>query len=131
MIEVRIPHEMVNLPYTLRLDGVAEEMYDQLLNEDIKADLIDGDLIMHSPASLQHESISSFLGGLMSFYAGAKNLGIAIGSGNAVFQLSTGRKVCPDAFFISRERVPAPLPKQFQGAPDLAIEVLSSSNRDY
>ena len=40
-------------------------------------------------------------------------------------------KCAPDVFFIRRERVPAPLPKEFAGVPDLVIDALSPSDRRY
>lgn len=85
---------------------------------------------MRSPASLQHEDAGNFLGGLMRFYAKAKSLGLMIASGNGIVHLSAGRKLAPDGFFIRTERVPSPQPKQYDGAPDLVLEVLSPSNRN-
>ncbi len=128
MFEVRLGTGTIDLPYSVRLYGVTEEMYDELLDEDTKADLLDGVLIMHSPASLQHENLGSFVLGLMRFYASKKSLGLVIASGNGVVRLGRGRKISPDGFFIRKARVPNPLLKQLGGAPDLALEVLSPSN---
>lgn len=130
MLEMKIGVKTVDLPYSVRLYGVAEDLFDELTDEDTKAELIDGVMIMHSPASLQHEDTGNFLGGLMRFYAKAKSLGLMIASGNGIVHLSTGRKLAPDGFFIRTERVPSPLPKQFDGVPDLVLEVLSPSNRN-
>lgn len=131
MVELKIRgFDTVNLPYTVRLYGVTEEMFDEITDEDTKAELIDGVMIVHSPASLHHEIVGGFLGGLMAFYADAKELGTVVASGNGVVHLATCRKFAPDAFFIRQDRVPSPLPKQFEGAPDLVVEVLSPSNRD-
>jgi Uma2 family endonuclease len=87
-------------------------------------------MIVHSPAFLEHENIASFLGGLMRLYAEERSLGLVIASGNAITRLARSRKVAPDVFFIAKPRVPTPLPKQFDGAPDLAVEILSASNRE-
>ncbi|MGH9320846.1 MAG: Uma2 family endonuclease, partial [Vicinamibacteria bacterium] len=130
MVELKIEgFKTAELPYTLRIYGVTEKMFDEMVDEDTKAELIDGVMIVHSPASLEHEDIGSFLGGLMKFYAGARNLGLVIGSGNGVVRLAAGRRLAPDGFFIAKERVPQPLPKEFSGAPDLVVEVLSPSTR--
>jgi Uma2 family endonuclease len=129
MVEVKVGLKTIDLPYTIRVYGVTEEMFDELIDEDTKAELIDGVMIVHSPASLRHEDIASFLGGLMSFYADARALGKVIGSGNGVVHLAICRKFAPDIFFIPRERVPPSLPIEFEGAPDLVVEVLSPSNR--
>ena len=65
----------------------------------------------------------------MSFYADAQALGNVIASGHGVIRVASGRKFAPDVFFIRQERIPSPLPKAFEGAPDLVVEVLSPSNR--
>jgi Uma2 family endonuclease len=48
-----------------------------------------------------------------------------------LIHLAPGRKCAPDVFFIRQERMPMPLPKEFEGVPDLVVEVLSPSNRRY
>lgn len=128
MIEIKRGIETVNLPYTIRFYGVTEEMFDDLVDEDTKAELIDGVMIVHSPASIEHDDISGFLRSLMSFYADAKGLGKVLGPDSLV-HLRAGRTCAPDVFFIRQARVPMPLPRAFEGAPDLVIEVLSASNR--
>jgi len=134
MIEVEEGVKILNLntiglPYTIRLYGVTDEMFDEVVDEDLKAELIDGVLIMHSPASMWHEDIASFLGSLMRLFVDAKGLGKFIARGHAIIRLATGRRLSPDGFFIRQARVPSPLPKEFEGAPDLVVEVLSPSNR--
>jgi Uma2 family endonuclease len=129
MVEVQVGFKTIDLPYTIWVYGATEEMFDELTDEDTKAELIDGVMIVHSPASLRHEHISGFLGGLMSFYADVKGHGMVIASGNGVVHLATCRKLSPDVFFIRQARVPMTLPKEFEGPPDLVVEVLSPSTR--
>jgi Uma2 family endonuclease len=129
MIEVKKGLETIDLPYTVRLYGVTETMFDELADEDTKAELIDGVMIVHSPASIEHDDISGFLRALMSFYADAKGLGKVLGPDSLV-RLAASRKCAPDVFFVRQAQVPTPLPKEFAGAPDLVVEVLSPSNRD-
>ena len=129
MIEVKKGLETIDLPYTIRLYGVTEDMFDELADEDTKAELIDGVMIVHSPASIEHDDLSGFIRALMSFYVDARSLGKVLGPDSLV-HLMTGRKCAPDVFFVSQERVTIPLPKAFQGAPELVVEVLSPSNRE-
>ena len=129
MIEVKKGLQTVHLPYTIRLYGVDEALFDELVDEDTKAELIDGVMIVHSPASMEHDEISGFLRALMSFYADDKGLGKVLGPDSLV-RLGAGRRCAPDVFFVHQRRVPSPLPREFDGAPDLLIEVLSPSNRD-
>lgn len=120
----------VDLPYTLRLYGVTEERFDELVNEDVKAELLDGVMTVHSPASTLHDDISGFIRSLMRFYVESKKLGKVWGP-DALVHLATCRRFGPDLFFIEKRRVPHPRPQQFEGSPDLALEVLSPSNRGY
>jgi len=130
MIEITCGLKTIDLPYMIQVYDVTEEMFDELVDEDTKAELIDGVMIVHSPASMEHDNIGGFVRGLMSFYGDAKGLGVVLGP-DALIHLAPGRKCAPDVFFIRQERVPMPLPKEFEGVPDLVVEVLSPSNRRY
>jgi hypothetical protein len=56
MIEVTCGVKTIDLPYMLQVYGVTEEMFDELVDEDTKAELIDGVMIVHSPASMEHDN---------------------------------------------------------------------------
>jgi Uma2 family endonuclease len=130
MVELKFGPHTVDLPYTVRIPDVTEEMFDELVDEDTKAELIDGVMIVHSPASPRHNKIGGFLRTLMSCYAEEKGLGEVFGPDDLI-HLATCRKFAPDAFFLDADDVPDPLPaKQFEGTPGLIAEVLSPSNRD-
>ncbi|MBY0523298.1 MAG: Uma2 family endonuclease [Gemmataceae bacterium] len=131
MVEVKLHPRMVDLPYMLHFPGISEQQFAELTDEDTKAELFDGFMIVHSPATLRHDNIVTFLGGLMSFYANAKDLGEVLAASNAIAHLASGRKFAADAFFLRDDRVPVPMPKEFKGAPDLVLEVLSPTTRDY
>jgi Uma2 family endonuclease len=129
MVEVRLGPRTVDLPFTVRIPGVTEQMFDDLVDEDTKAELLDGVMIVHSPASPRHNRIAGFLRRLMSGYAEEKDLGEVFGPDDLI-HLAMCRRFAPDAFFLDQDRVPEPLPEdQFEGAPDLVIEVLSPSTR--
>jgi Uma2 family endonuclease len=130
MIEVKCGVKTIDLPFMVQVYDVTEELFDELVDEDTKAELIDGVMIVHSPASMEHDNIGGFLRGIMSFYSDAKGLGLVLGP-DALIHLAPGRKCAHDVFFIRREREPSPLPKEFEGVPDLVVEVLSPSNRRY
>ena len=57
----------------IQVYDVTEEMFDELVDEDTKAELIDGVMIVHSPASMEHDDIGGFMRGLMSFYSEARS----------------------------------------------------------
>jgi Uma2 family endonuclease len=129
MVSLSFGPRTVDLPYTVRILDVTEEQFDELVDEDTKAELLDGVMIVHSPASPRHNRIAHFLRHLLTLFAEEHDLGQVFGPDDLV-RLAKGRKVAPDAFFLRQGRVPSPLPpKEFDLAPDLVIEVLSPSNR--
>src|ERR671930_2007900 len=107
MIEVKSDLKTMDLPYLIQFYGVTEQMFDELVDEDTKAELIDGVMIVHSPASIEHDDSSGFLRGLMSFFAEARSIGKVLGP-DSLIHLAPGRKCAPDVFFIRHERVPMP-----------------------
>jgi Uma2 family endonuclease len=120
----------IDLPHTIRISPVTEEMFDEMVDEDTKAELIDGVMIVHSPASPRHDAIAGFLRFLMLGYVAAKGVGQVFGP-DSLIRPAAGRRFGPDLFFLEQRRVPEPLPDDlFEGAPDLVLEVLSPSNRD-
>lgn len=130
MIDIPTKIRSVDLPYSLVFYEVSEEMFDELVDEDTKAELIDGVMVVHSPASMRHDNVAGFLRSLMRDYAEEKNLGLVLGPDSLV-RLRAIRKYGPDIFFLASERVPTPLPKQWHGAPEMVVEILSSSNRNF
>jgi Uma2 family endonuclease len=130
MVEVKFGLRTVDVPYMLRLYGITDEMFDEMVDEDTKAELIDGVMIVHSPASLPHDDLAGFLRTLMRCYARDKGLGTVLGP-DGLARIKKSRRVGADIFFLAKNRVPRPLPKEYKGVPDLFVEVLSPSNRDY
>jgi Uma2 family endonuclease len=129
MIELPTKLRSADLPCSVRFYGVTEEMFDELVDEDTRAELLDGVMIVHSPASPRHNQIARFLLTLLGCYVEEKGLGAVFGPEDLI-HLATCRKVAPDGFVLLGEHVPNPLPEhEFDGAPDLVIEVLSASNR--
>jgi len=57
-----------------RYDATPED-YEQLMDEDLKCEYVDGDLIVHSPASLEHEALTLFVGSLLREFANTRRLG--------------------------------------------------------
>lgn len=130
MNELKLGLRTADLDHPLRIYPVSEEMFDELVNEDVKAELIDGVMIVHSPASPRHDDVSGFLRSVMRFYVAARKLGKVLGP-DSLFRPGEGRRFGPDLFFLDKRRVPRPLPRNhFEIIPDLVLEVLSPFNRD-
>jgi len=93
-------------------------------------ELVDGDLIDMGNSGMEHGNIGMFLGGVIEIYVRSHKLGVTCDSSTA-FTMKSGNKRSPDVSFVARERLQGlkRLPKGFfQGAPDLAVEVISPNN---
>lgn len=107
----------------------AEELL-HMPDDGYRHELIKGELLTMSPANHQHGRITMSLSGLLFNYVKKRNLG-------DLFAADTGFKLerdpdtvlAPDISFIARERATPPTPFFLVGAPDLAVEVLSPSDR--
>ena len=120
-------HSGPDLPYTLLLHGVSEELFDEFADAETRAELIDGVMFVRSPASLEHDDVAGFLRALLRCLASARSAGDVLGPDSLV-RLRPGRSVAPDIFFLRAGRLPVPRPRLFDGTPDWVIEVLSPSN---
>ncbi|MGI8919598.1 MAG: Uma2 family endonuclease [Pyrinomonadaceae bacterium] len=93
-------------------------------------ELVKGELLTMSPAGEQHGAVSLNLALELGMYVKANKLGI-------VYAAETGFKLesnpdtvlAPDVAFIARERVGQISKKYREGAPDLAVEVISPGER--
>jgi Uma2 family endonuclease len=91
-------------------------------------ELIKGELITMSPSGSEHGAVIVNLTVLLGQYIKANKLGIAFGAESGYRLESNPDTVrAPDFSFIVKERIPASgVPKSYwEGAPDLAVEVLS------
>ena len=92
-----------------------------------RCELIYGELVMMSPAGLEHGVVAMRFGRFLSAYVEDHHLGICPAA-------ETGYKIesnpdlvrAADASFIRKERLTGPITRgYFEGVPDLAIEVVS------
>jgi Uma2 family endonuclease len=120
--------------YALTRVEVAERMtsveFLRYAPEDKKAELIDGVLIVHSPASDIHERLLLFLLRLLAEFVECRNLGQVRGSRTPVV-LAEEQAFEPDILFVSRERLDILQQKGVLGAPDFVVEILSASTAAY
>jgi len=126
---VRETETTLNVPVLLR-DRMTEEEFFHLCGEDTKANLIDGVMIVESPASYTHERVFRFLLTLLMVYVRRRNLGQVLGSRTAT-RLEAGHIYEPDLLFVRRERESIIGENQVNGAPDLVVEILSASTYQY
>jgi Uma2 family endonuclease len=93
-----------------------------------KADLIDGEIIMASPARFKHEDFVDFLKFLFRRYVKIKGFGRVSGS-RVAMKLSDHNAPEPDIMFIKKERFHLLGETEIFGPADLVIEVVSPGSR--
>lgn len=104
-----------------------QEFYD-LIHEDIKAEFINGEIVMHSPVMNIHSKISIRLSSLLHNYVHSNGLG-QVGVEKVMINL-TRNDYEPDIVFFSTEKA-----KEFEDEqllfppPDLIVEILSDSTK--
>jgi Uma2 family endonuclease len=98
-------------------------------NEDKWFELIRGVMHQKMPASEYHNRIDSRVNGRINVFVDTHDLGLAYGDGQS-YVLASGDEFIPDGSFVSKARLPDPIPARYPFAPDLALEVISPSNND-
>lgn len=104
-----------------------EKFYD-IVEENVKANLLDGKIIRDSPAIPQHGETCMWFSTVLTFYVQKFNLG-KINGGTTTVRLSTYQGPEPDIFFVRKSRLRIIGEKYLKGPPDLCIEVISKSSR--
>ena len=102
-----------------------ERFYDET-DEDQKAEFINGEVVVHSPVELRHNTITKRVLRLLDLYVETHDLGI-VGYEKLLVVL-TRNDYEPDVCFFGAEKAAGFTPDQAKfPAPDLAVEVLSPS----
>ncbi len=108
----------------------AEELF--ALGENRPGELVRGELREMAPPGAEHGAVAARLGWRLARYVEENDLGVVL-IGDAGFQLASDPDTVrgPDIAFIRRDRIPATgLPRGYwPGAPDLAVEIVSPSDR--
>lgn len=108
-------------------DELAERPDDGKLYE-----LVRGELIEVSPASIWSSYVAANLIAVIGEYVKQRKLGLVTGAdGGLWIERAPDTVRAPDVAFVRRDRLPKPFPRRsfFPGAPDLAAEVLSPTDR--
>jgi len=115
--------------YIIFRPDTSEEVFWEYANEDANCELIDGMLVIHSPASVEHEDIFRYLITILGFYLEETQTGKVYGS-RFVMRLSPRWNPEPNLFVITPEKYSRIKENYFKGPADIVIEILSKATRD-
>jgi Uma2 family endonuclease len=98
---------------------------------DKRTELVRGQLIVREPAGFRHGVVAGRLYSAIERHVFDGRLGVVVAAETGFTLFRNPDTVrAPDVGYVSRARVPHPLPKGFaEMAPDLAVEVLSPDDR--
>ena len=113
----------------LEREMLTAEDYLEWLEPGRGADLIDGELCMHSPVSIRHARLLNFPDRLLGAYVDRHRLGELFREEVAV-RLSARNAFQPDLAFYRAARSGLIRDNHVEGAPDLVVEALSPRTAD-
>jgi Uma2 family endonuclease len=99
--------------------------------EELRAEWVDGEVILMSPVGVEHDELDLWLSRLIGDFVEERDLGVI--HYNVFVRLATQRRRrVPDLMFISRSRLGLLKRTSLDGAPDLIVEIISpdSQSRD-
>lgn len=100
-----------------------------LVHENLNAEFINGEIVMHSPVMERHWRSCTNLTTFLNYYVLINNLG-RVGTEKVMIRL-TRNDYEPDIVFFTTEKSQHFTPTQLLfPAPDLAVEILSDSTRE-
>jgi Uma2 family endonuclease len=108
----------------------ADELY-AIPKDGFKYELIRGELVKMPPAGFEHGDIGVKVASHLHSHVKKMQLGRVVAADTG-YQLAADHVLAPDVSFVSESRLPTSgLPEGFfHGVPDLAIEVISPSERE-
>jgi Uma2 family endonuclease len=123
----------IELPVETLQMRMTEEEFIAWCDEDTKAEWVDGEVVVPSPANLKHVDLAGFLNLILRGFATSRGLGVVYGPELQVRFASLRRRRVPDLLFVSTERMSILKATEVDGAPDVIIEIVSpdSPARDW
>ncbi|MCI0624727.1 MAG: Uma2 family endonuclease [Acidobacteria bacterium] len=101
----------------------------RIIPDDVHAEWVDGEVVLMTPVSSDHNDLSVFLLALLRLYAEARDLGKVFCE---PFQMKIGPDLpgrSPDLLFVSKKRLSHVKKVYLQGPADLAVEIISPDSR--
>ena len=114
---------------TLRVNrSLTAEDLSELPLSDVRAELVHGDVVREPPAGFGHGVHAAKIGSFLQVWVETHGAGVVCGAETGFVLFRDPDTVrAPDAAFVSRERLAQVTDREpfFEGAPDLAVEVVS------
>jgi Uma2 family endonuclease len=120
--------ELLKEPYVVRLSGWTLERYLAEAPENLTWEFVRGEVVIHSPATAEHQDLVRFLLRLLDGYCEARGWGKVL-TGPAAIKLLPDVVREPDLFVLPPEEVPKAKGMPLSVRPALVIEVMSPSTR--
>ncbi len=100
--------------------------------EDVRAEWVDGEVVIMSPANTEHNALTVWLTRVLGEVIEYDDLGTPLAIESQVRLMKVKSRRLPDLLFVSKARHSIIKKTYLDGAPDLAIEIVSpdSENRD-
>lgn len=103
-------------------EAITYEEFLKWADEDTLAEWVDGKIVMTSPASNEHQDISSFLTAILRIYTELRSLGV-IRAAPFQMKMENGRE--PDLLFVANAHLDRLKPTYLNGPADLVVEIIS------
>jgi Uma2 family endonuclease len=122
-----------DLPVVPKRSMTEDEFVTWCMKEDIRAEWVDGEVIIMSPNSYQHVALFRFLIFVLHGFVELRDLGEVMGTELFVRLPEQRRRRLPDILFVSAARRDLFRKAHFEGAPDMIMEIVSpeSEARDW
>jgi Uma2 family endonuclease len=120
--------ELLKEPYVVRLGGWTLERYLAEAPENLTCEFVRGEVVIHSPATAEHQDLVRFLLRLLDGYCEARGWGKVL-TGPAAIKVLPDVVREPDLFVLPPEEVPKAKGMPLSVRPALVIEVMSPSTR--
>jgi len=101
------------------------EAWCRTLDETVRVEWVDGEVVFMSPVSYDHADLTHWLTILLGSFVDHHDLGVVVGPEFFIRFGKLLRRRIPDILFVQESRRGLIRPNYLDGAPDLAIEVVS------